>query len=411
MNNPEARVARETPWLFDGFGLAGLLAATLIAASASATEIALLAGALLLMGVVARLWAGCSLARLSYSRRLSPARAFCGDSVMLETTLSNRKLVPLPWVEVWERLPQALDPGVDVERSMSRPDQVWLCQGASLWPYHRARWQLPIRCAHRGVYTLGNVRVRSGDPFSVCEREAWLRHSLEVVVYPRVVPLRRLALALRHPSVDLASRRSLMTDPSRTVGPREYRPGDPQRLIHWRASAHRGELQVRVLEPATSLQVCLVLDAESFAPPWELYRETLFELALSALASIAVYLHRGGFPVGLFTDASPPSELLPSASAGQLQAVLEALARVESCAPRGPEGSLFARLPRGSAVILAASGLASNLGETIARLEQAGHQTTLLLAGHDSSPVDLPADRVLQLIPGGDLAASLEGRA
>ncbi|MBI4493033.1 MAG: DUF58 domain-containing protein [Chloroflexi bacterium] len=409
MDNPEARDPHAVPWLFDAYGLVGLLVATLAAASASAPQVALLAGSLLLLGVVARLWAGFCLARLAYSRRVVPRRAFCGDAVVLETSLRNRKLLPLPWVEVWELLPRALVPSGELEPSASHPGSAWLGQGASLWPYQRARWQHRLSCRHRGVYALQTARVRAGDPFGLCEREAWVRGQLEVVVYPRVVPLRRLALPLRHPSVDAASRRSLVADPTRTAGAREYRAGDPQRLIHWRATAHRGELQVRVLEPATSLQVSLALDGRSFSLPWELYRETLFELTLSALASIAVYLSQAGYPVGLFADASPPAALLPSANPAHLQALLEALARFQPVGAPQLNWWSEARLPRGSAVILAASDAATDLPSTISRLEQAGHQVLLLLAGAGAPPAAAPTHRLLRLVPGQDLAATLEG--
>lgn len=411
MQNPDARPPHSTPALFGGYGLLFLLGVTLIAARMSAPWVALLAGSLLLVGALARLWARYSLARLTYTRRLSAPRAFCGDTLVLETRLGNRKLLPLPWVEVWERLPLALDPGEALEPSPESPGYGWVSQGAALWPYQRARWEHALACRHRGVFTLGVARARAGDPFGLCEREAWLPAHLEVVVYPRVVTLRHLALPLRHPLLDAASRRSLISDPLRTAYVHEYQPGDPPRLIHWRASAHQGALQVRVPEPATSLQVCLLLDAHSFELVLPLYRETLFELSISALASIAVYLHQAGQPVGLFTDAAPGADLLPSANPAQLQSLLEALARVQPLRLPRPPGWPLARLPRGSAVVLAASDVAHNLGQTIALLEQAGHQVLLLYAGQSGRVPQVPPDRLLRLDPGRDLAATLEGVA
>lgn len=411
MYSPEARANPTVPWLFDGYGQAGLLAATLIAASASATHVVFLAGALLLMGVLSRLWGHFSLARLTYSRRTNPNRAFCGESLILETTLRNRKLLPLPWLEVWERLPMDLLPKGETERSALAPECVWFSQGVSLWPYQRARWRHPLHCRRRGVFALDTAVVRSGDPFGVCERQAPVSHHLEVIVYPRVVPLRRLGLALRHPAVDVSSRTSHVSDPSRTAGVREYRPGDPRRLIHWRASAHSGQLQVRVLEHSASLQVWLALDAGSFDRHWGLYRETLFELSLSALASIAVYLNQAGCPVGLLVHGDPPTHLLPSANPGQLESLLERLARVEARAAPGPPREAFSTLPRGSTVILAASDAAGDLSTTIATLQEAGRQVLLLAAGPGALPTAVSRQRVLRLTPGLDLAATLEGLA
>jgi hypothetical protein len=285
-----------------------------------------------------------------------------------------------------------------------------------------------------------------------------------VIVYPRVVPLRRLGLPLRHPAVDVASRRSLMADPTRTAWVRDYQPGDPQRLIHWPATAHRGALQVRVLEPATTLQVSLVLDPVAFDVVLSMYRDTLFELAVSALASVAVYLSAAGHPVGLVTTTRPAAALPPSANPAQLQMLLEHLARVEperglrrhaaglgsqgagasgpaggggqaagdgsqadvaagsagltdggqGAASRGPDWGGGARLAfpisRGSAVVLATSDLALDLAETVGALEQAGHQVVVLLATSGVRAPSVAADRVVRLLPNADLAAVLEGQ-
>ncbi len=470
MLSPETRPPADPPALFGAWGLVFLLAVTLVAARFAAPWVALLAGSLLLVGVLARLWARYALTALTYQRHglsLSPegelrisdnafrlsgwpsagprgrdaratfsaspsptakaqaasrkppslgappsiVRAFCGDTVLLETRLGNRKLLPLPWVEAWERLPLALDPGGDLVESVEALDQAWLCQGASLWPYQRARWQHRLACRRRGAYTLGAVRVRAGDPFGLGERERILPGRLDVIVYPRVVPLRRLALPLRHPLLDAASRRSLVTDPTRTAWVRDYQPGDPPRLIHWPATAHRGALQVRVPEPATSLQVSLVLDPASFDLVLRLYRDTLFELAVSALASLAVYLHQAGCAVGLYTTTQAETAVAPSASPGQLEALLERLARVEPCRAPDRPAAPVPRPPRGSAVALAVSDLALDLPTTVARLEQAGHPFAVLLATAGDRPVALPPERVVRLSPDADLAAALEGAA
>lgn len=404
MDNPDDRALAPPPWLFGRQGMALLAVATLAAVVLSAPDVALLAGTLLVVGALARGWAAVALRRVHYGRQLLTYRAFCGDTVPLETSLGNRKPLPLPWIEAWERLPRALVPDLAATQpSTLSPGMVWLRQGAALWPYQRARWRHRLECRRRGAYIVGPAQVRSGDPFSLFEHELTVLQEQELLVYPRVVPLRRLALPLRHPSLDTVGLRSLVTDPTRTAALRDYRPGDPQRLIHWPSTAHRGGLQVRVLEPATSLHVALVLDIRS----WRLYGDEPFEMAVSALASIAVFLQEKGWPVALLANTEQPLVLAPGSDAGHLERVLDALARVEAAFTWPLVPWALGHLPRAATTILATSDLAGDLPETVVRLAATGRRPTLLLGGTRAMP-QLPAD-IVRLVPGQDLAALLEG--
>src|SRR5919201_6216186 len=327
----------------------------------------------------------------------------------LETTLGNVKPLPLPWAEVWERLPLALEPDGEREGSLAQAGTIWVKRGTAVWPYRRVRWQRRLACTRRGAYTLSEQWLRVGDPFGLIERQApVVAGRTEVIVYPRVVPLRRLGLPLHHPSLDAVSPRSPATDPTRTAGLRDYRPEDPLRLIHWPTTARRGSLQVRVLEPATSLRVSLVLDVRGF---WVgVYRDVLLELAISALASVAVYLHEQGQPVGLLANTDPPVEFLPGASVGHLQEILEALARLAP-APSVPLLPwLLGPLPRRGTAVLAVSDLAPELGLALGALTEAGCRVLPLLASSGTTRSLGPAwAHTIRITPDSDLASVLEG--
>jgi uncharacterized protein (DUF58 family) len=407
MDSPEGRVLSPVPWLFTRQGLAFLTLVTAVAATFLATDITFLAGALLAGGLGAQGWAALAFARVTYTRRTSRSRAFCGDELILESTLANPRPLPLPWIEVWEQLPHELGPEGALEASYTEPDRVWVRRGLALWPYQRLKWRRRLLCRRRGAFRLGAARLRTGDPFGFFERERPWSDQLELLVYPRVVPLRRLALPLHHPSMDVVSPSSPVADPTRTATVRDYRPDDSRRMIHWPTTARRGSLQVRVLEPATSLHVSLVLDVRGFV--FGIYRGDLLELTLSALASIAVFLQSQGAPVALLANADPPLFVPPGASVPHLQHVLERLARF---LPKGgPALTPWALddLPRGNTVVLAASDVSADLDRTIAQLEDAGFHVLLLLASLGRSNVWRRG--TISITPGCDLAARLEGRA
>jgi len=156
--------------------------------------------------------------------------------------------------------------------------------------------------------------------------------------------------------------------------------------------------------------VCLVLDARSFEHWWDSRGDDLFELALSVLASIAVYLSEAGHPVGFLTDASPPARLLPGAGPGHLASILESMARLRpGRSPRAEDWSA-AYLPAGTSLVVGASDAAWDMPARVSRLEQAGHQVALVLVGKESSARPSPAGGI-RIAPGQDLAAALEGEA
>jgi uncharacterized protein (DUF58 family) len=405
MDSPEARGLIPGPWLFGRQGMALLALITAIAATFLATDVTYLAGALLVVGLAARAWAWLAFARVGFSRHMSRARAFCGDELVLDAMLANPRPLPLPWVEVWENLPAALSPAGANERSFAQPDRVWVSRGIAAWPYQRLRWRRTLVCRRRGVFRLGDIRLRAGDPFGFFERERLMRDSVELLVYPRVVPLRQLGLPLHHPSIDIVSPASPVSDPTRTAAIRDYRPGDPQRLIHWPTTARRGTLQVRVLEPATSLNVSLLLDVRGFG--FGVYQQELLEQTLSAVASIAVFLQGEGAPVALLANTNPPLVIPPGASVPHLQQVLESLARLKPRAGPALVPWALEVLPRGNTVLLAASDVCADLGYSIAHLQDADFTVVSVLAMNRPRANRLAS---VAITPGCDLAARLEGR-
>ena len=57
-------------------------------------------------GGIARLWDSYSLHRVEYHRHLSSNRVFFGEEVKMEVEVSNRKPLPLPWLQADDEIPK-----------------------------------------------------------------------------------------------------------------------------------------------------------------------------------------------------------------------------------------------------------------------------------------------------------------
>ena len=389
-------------------GLAAILIIALLAAWTSHYAVEFLALALLATAGVARIWADHALAHVSCRHELAEQRAFPGESLDVRLVAENCKLLPLAWIRARSAVPVGLTP-VNLPPRWPYVERGGYLHGVAALGWHmRAVWQFRLHCRGRGVYHLGPVELVSGDPFGLFARRTVFAHRPEVVVYPRIVPIGRLGFPLAA-GVGAARRlRALQEDPSRVAGVRAYRPGDPLRRIHWKATARQGELQVRTLESAVSPLLMLVLAADTFDFAWTRYREDLFELAASALASVAWRALEDGWQVGLRANAPTAVSLPLSSAAGQLTLILEALARVEPRAGTPISASLADPLDfgRDATYVFAIGRSTPPLLETLERL-LASRRPAVVLYGDEPPRVStaLPSYRLSQW---EELATTLE---
>ncbi|MCC5807113.1 MAG: DUF58 domain-containing protein [Opitutales bacterium] len=131
---------------------------------------------------------------------------------------------------------------------------------------------------------------------------------------------------------------------------RDYRPGDPLRQIHWRATARQGRLTVR--EDFEETRHSYVVSLGGSARQWRL--EAQFEKFCSFAATVVEDLYRAGRLQGV---AFPRERARPVHNLGELHAVFDALARLQpqDCGPAGEEprfATLLTFRPEGSESVL-----------------------------------------------------------
>ncbi len=374
-----------------------LIAALLFIVSLILHQVALLLVSLLffLTGGVARLWGRYCLSRVEYRRRLSANRVFFGEEVQLEVEVSNRKPLPLPWIQIDDEIPVEVSLLKGKTSISQKTNRLILSNLLSLSWYHRIKRRYPVQCLQRGYFACGPARIRSGDIFGLFSREKEVEPVDYLMVYPKIVPLEKLGIPSKQPLGDIRTRRHIFQDPILTLGVRDYHFGDSLKRIHWKTTARLGELQTKVFESTTTVDMGIFLDIRTVKPPlWGVVPQ-LLELAIIVAASLAQYALDEGYRVGLYANQNKrfSGELVrisPSQHRDQLQHILEALAQIHSSETM-PITKLVVNesrnLPWGSTVVVVSAMPTDTLLSALLQMKRAGRQVALISVGGSEPPI------------------------
>jgi uncharacterized protein (DUF58 family) len=285
------------------------------------------AAGLLLTVVLAWAWVHLANGPLRVYRNLGERQYVEGDQVQIGVAVEPSGLLPVPGATVIERI-GALGEERHVLRRRGR-------RLAIAYVLPRVR---------RGRYVFTDSRVEISDPFGLHRVDAPLPSPGALLVYPRLVDLGRLFSESGAHAVE--GRRLLLRRRSGfdLHSVREYEQGESLRHVHWRSTAHRGQLMVKELEDAPRDEVAVVLDTDATSVAGE-----SFDVQVRAAGSILqAYALRGRRSVLVVNADRPQSQQVHSAAADVRQA-LELLAAAEpnGRAPAhtllGDEGSAAAR--------------------------------------------------------------------
>ncbi|MBD3291809.1 MAG: DUF58 domain-containing protein, partial [Armatimonadia bacterium] len=180
----------------------------------------------------------------------------------------------------------------------------------------------------RGRYRLGPPAIVDSDPLGMFEGRSEQGQTVEVVVFPRTYDVPRVSSWEtgfgRFSSRGQEARR----DRGEFRGIREHTPGDDLRHVHWKVSAHVGELAVKEYEPLRHDVISIHLDLTAGNHYGEGATGTL-ETAISAAASLA----RGGLAeqrsVALVGETLPPGVSRPGAGQAHMHRIMVSLAEAQ----------------------------------------------------------------------------------
>ncbi len=346
--------------------------------------------------------AGHRLTSLEVSRPL-PGRTRVGDPVRAGISVVNSSDRPTPLASIEDDFPAFEPVRVAVER---------------IPPRGRAEIELVRVAERRGIFPGGWMTVTSAAPFGLVRSRRRVEVSSELIVVPRWVDLRSFPLLEPSSSPsDVLHERARTGAGEEFLGVREYRPGDPQRTVHWRSTARAGRLVVREYEEMTLSRVAIVVCGPDVgeAP------HSAFESLVSAAASIGIYSLSTGHPIDLFGEEDGEVVRLPDANTTSL------LDRLAGTSPSDDvDAAVTAAVNRtgrrGTVVLCAAAGAGgvppARIGEALTKVQLQGARAIGVLAaaedwtGHAwTLPTDLRAGRapVRWLRRDKEIARCLEG--
>ena len=256
--------------------------------------IAFLSG-LLIISVIAFLWAHFSLARLELAAGASGAEGFPGEYLCVKASLKNNKFLPVFWLKL-SAAKEAGDVLVLPQEDGAVRSFLWVMS------YQELSWEIKLKAGKRGYWNAESLTAAGGDGFGLTERqrEVFFRRPVVFIVYPELVPVTSAPFRKRLQELETVPFGSY-EDTTLIKYARSYRCGDNARRINWRQAARTGELEVNIYETQDMRHIALALDAEAFIYLEEveenrekhlekrLYEEA-FEETVSLLASAALDL-------------------------------------------------------------------------------------------------------------------------
>ena len=347
--------AGSTLWLVTARGVFVAVLLLGIAVWNQSAPLAAMAALILALATVTRVWSRLALHSVRCTLEFPDDHAFPDDEVDLILRVQGRGPVPIPWLEVDFTVPRGLyatpEPGLGVLSGDGRALHLLV----TLMPLRTVERKIRVRCRQRGVFDVGSVSLLVADPLRLYPRRREQPTNARLLVYPRVVPLEQIGLRAGLAMGDIRAPAIVLPDPVRPIGVRDYRPGDSPRQIHWKATARRGAVQVKVLERTVRRDLALYLDVGGFDHSWLVYREALFERAVTAAASLAHATIERGASVSLAYGGNDPVAIPGNSGLDQLRAILEALAVVTPSEGRPIDSMVSATLwrhPAGTTIVV-----------------------------------------------------------
>jgi len=291
------------------------------------------------------------------------------EEVSLKIRLYNEGFLPVPWIEIRDRSPVAVEP---------------FTVAASLNPLKSAVIGYSWPSARRGRYRIGPLELRLSDPLGAFSYEMTSDEGGRITVYPRPARLDYFPLGARRPYGHARRNEQSLEDRSSISELRQWVPGENPKFMDWKVSARQGKLMMRRYELQAGTDVHVLFDLfnreippqvflDAPASPEPLWADRVVDAGLA----VAGYALREGQQVALWGAGLAHYRLPAGQGPRQLAAAMELAVNMRSGSGADIMSVLnseWGAIPARAAVVLVTPRLDQAMGESLERMSRRGHR-------------------------------------
>ena len=273
------------------------------------------------------------LSRVSIERSFDTLHANFGQSIHMIEKISNRKLIPVPWLKVESRIDDGLQFGLQEDLNILQGE--FHISVFRMLPYTRIIRTHTVICRERGYYHLKTAALTARSITGSVSALKDETTDAQLYVYPRTLTLPEMNLPSHSWQGDRVVRRWILEDPFIRAGVREYTSSDPMKNINWKASARFGTLQVNQYDPTAQHKLMILLNVDTKANQWTTTDEPeRVEYGISIAATVLEYALKNIIEAGFGSNGflkemeKNPIRIEPATGKHHQTVLLENLARL-----------------------------------------------------------------------------------
>lgn len=337
-------------------------------------------------------WDKWAIRKVEYKRYFDKDRIFAGEQIVMTTEVINRKLLPLPWIEIITEVPNSFEFNDQKTMRYSKDGNKIYRVVTSLISYQRVRRHNSLVCSKRGYYNIYDLNLNIGDFFGIKTAEMNVTYPMKIIIYPVIKPLEDLIIPYKEPQGEISVKRWIMPDPMEIIGAREYTSSDSFNTIDWKTTARLGQLYVKKFDFTANPGIMTFLDVQTSKVYWQDVNGEYIENGIEIVAAMTERAIKEGIPVGYtsngyFHGDNPSIFIQPGTKKSQKITILEALAKT-SYARRMSIDKLIRmkskEIGKGSCVVIVTAYISDDLRKEINFMSKRGYKVKIILLDNDA---------------------------